>query len=77
MEFNEKCHASEVMEVLVEMKVVGSDSDIANIFVVASTSQALLLIPVTLSELRVLTLLNTDLPEAIFTTWELVVGFIS
>ena len=65
VEVNEKCDASQMMQLLVEMKTLGSDLKLANFLVVVSTSRAALLIPVTPSELRVLTFHVDDPSEEI------------
>lgn len=53
VELDEKCEATQLMPLLIELKRLVSESRLANCFVVVSTSRASLLVPVTLSELRV------------------------
>ena len=47
VEINEKCDPQQLISVLVQVKSLGADSCLANFFIVASTSQAPLLIPIT------------------------------
>ena len=53
IELNEKCTAKQLELLLVELKKIVTEDKLANCFIVASTSRASLLLPVTLGELRV------------------------
>ena len=75
VEVNEKCDTSQMMQLLVEIKTLGSDLKLANFIVVVSTSRAALLIPVTLSELRVSTFYVDDPSEEIIHDKRLSVSF--
>ena len=54
VEVNERCGEQELTQLLLELKDLGSDRDLAKFIVVLSTSRAVLLVPISLHELRVL-----------------------
>ena len=53
VDINEKCSEKELMAILIELKKLVADLNLANGAVILSTSRAALLLPVTLHELRV------------------------
>lgn len=63
VDVNEKCSEKELMAILVELKKLVADLNLANGVVILSTSRAALLLPVTLHELRVNPVNITDPPR--------------
>ena len=53
VDVNEKCSEKELMAILIQLKILVADLNLANGAVILSTSRAALLLPVTLHELRV------------------------
>lgn len=53
VEVNEKCGEQELTQLLLELKDLGSDRNLAKFIVILSTSQAALLVSISLDELRV------------------------
>ena len=69
LEINEKCDAHQMMSVLVEMKHLVEYSHSANVFIVISTSRASLILPVSLTELRVMTVEVDDPPREVIESY--------
>ena len=69
VDIDEKCSMDQALRLLIVMKQLGSDAKLATFFVVVSTSRASVLIPVTLAELRVDTMLINDPSEEVITSY--------
>ena len=63
VDVNEKCSEKELMAILIELKKLVADLNLANGAVILSTSRAALLLPVTLHELRVRPVNISDPPR--------------
>lgn len=63
VDINEKCSEKELMAILIELKKLVADLNLANGAVILSTSRAALLLPVTLHELRVRPVNISDPPR--------------
>ena len=63
VDVNEKCTEEELMAVLIELKKMVADLNLSSGVVILSTSQAALLLPVTLHELRVRPVSVSDPPR--------------